>query len=309
MERPEVSILIVTHNHENEIAKTIESILAQEFFNYEIVIVDCASTDSTCKILSGFPQAKIIQADRNLGYAGGMNLALAHSTGELVLFCNPDILMLPGCISSLVDPARNHSTEAVSFAPKLLLDLQGAPNKKNLPILDSTGIEPNFLQLLPSDRGQGQPDWRQFDGLWDVFGPTGALSLWRRSALDRIAIEGRIFDESFHSYFEDVDLAARARIAGYKCRYVASARAVHPRKGPLAKGIDVEARAFVNRYRLGLRCMRLGWHVPRLKVHEAARLLYRSTKSGRYLIHFSRLLMDIPKIFRQRKMIFSFSKK
>jgi GT2 family glycosyltransferase len=73
------------------------------------------------------------------------------------------------------------------------------------------------------DRGRNEPDHGQYDVFEEVFGPCAGAALYRRSMLDDIGL----FDEDFFLFMEDVDLAFRARLSGWMCMYVPTARVVH----------------------------------------------------------------------------------
>jgi GT2 family glycosyltransferase len=79
------------------------------------------------------------------------------------------------------------------------------------------------------DRGSGEPDVGQYNVPERVFGATGAASLFRREALDDVAIAGEIFDERFHSFREDAELAFRLRERGWEILYEPEAVAEHRR--------------------------------------------------------------------------------
>jgi GT2 family glycosyltransferase len=80
------------------------------------------------------------------------------------------------------------------------------------------------------DRGADQPDSGQFESFEEVFGPSGAAAMYRRSALDDTAIGGQYFDEDFFAYREDADLAWRCRLLGWTSIYVPAAVALHGRR-------------------------------------------------------------------------------
>jgi GT2 family glycosyltransferase len=77
------------------------------------------------------------------------------------------------------------------------------------------------------DRGEYEMDTGQYDATEEVFGACAGAALFRRSMLDEIGL----FDEDFFLFMEDVDLAFRARLAGWKCMYVPTAKVVHVRGG------------------------------------------------------------------------------
>jgi len=79
-----------------------------------------------------------------------------------------------------------------------------------------------------------EPDRGQYDRPDEVFGPCAGAALYRREMLDEVGL----FDEDFFCYMEDVDLAFRARLAGWKCRYVPEARVYHHHGGTAGVGTD-----------------------------------------------------------------------
>jgi GT2 family glycosyltransferase len=87
--------------------------------------------------------------------------------------------------------------------------------------LDSAGIQVDWAGF-GWNRGATQPA-KAFDRREDVFGPCAGAALYRREMLDEIGL----FDEDFYTYYEDVDLAWRARRAGWRCMYVPTARVLH----------------------------------------------------------------------------------
>ena len=108
-----------------------------------------------------------------------------------------------------------------TVAPKLLR----TEDKK---CLDSTGLFIN-RQRRPYDRGQMQRDRGQFDESTEIFGACGAAALYRRSMLEDLAINKEYFDEDFFAYYEDADLAWRAKLRGWRCVYAARAVGEHVR--------------------------------------------------------------------------------
>jgi GT2 family glycosyltransferase len=96
------------------------------------------------------------------------------------------------------------------------------------PLLDACGMQLT-LTWRHLDRGSGRADVGQFGRRGLVFGATGAASLFRREALEDVAIGGRPFDEWFHTYREDAELCFRLQERGWDVLYEPTARAVHRR--------------------------------------------------------------------------------
>lgn len=102
---PKVSVMIVTYNQEDLISDTIESVLEQDYNNFEIVVSDDASTDGTANIIrdyvSRFPNVvRGIYNKKNLGITGNSNAAFFACEGELIALLGGDDLFLPGKISA-----------------------------------------------------------------------------------------------------------------------------------------------------------------------------------------------------------------
>lgn len=91
MEAPLVSIVIVTWNRRDDILETIQSVHAQSYQNYEIIVVDNASTDGTVEVLQElYPNVKVIALSENLGASGGRNPGIAAAKGEIIFLLDSD---------------------------------------------------------------------------------------------------------------------------------------------------------------------------------------------------------------------------
>ena len=224
MPKPLVSIGLVTWNSAVHLPACLDAIARQGYANRELIVVDNASTDpSTDLVVRDYPQARVIRNVENTGYCHAHNQAIGASKGTYYLPLNPDATMQPDYLSALVSALEERSDYG-SAAGKLL---QPAENNQ-IPRLDSTGlfIDRQRRQYL---RGYGEEDTGQFDHAEEVFGVDGAAPLYRREMLEDIRIDGQYFDESFFIHKEDVDLAWRARLLGWRCWYTPEAVAVHQR--------------------------------------------------------------------------------
>jgi GT2 family glycosyltransferase len=199
---PSVAITIVTYNSESYIERCVESVLGQGYPKLEIIIVDNASTDTTLQLLPGLENVcRVIYNVENRGFAVAQNQAIACSSSEWILVLNPDVLMSPGFIKSLV-AAGEADPNAGTVCGKLM------------------AIGPSFQPLA-------EP---VLDRVEYVFGSTGAAALYRRQMVDDVSIAGEFFDPDFFSYREDADVAWRAQLLGWKCLYTPDAVAYHVRR-------------------------------------------------------------------------------
>src|SRR5277367_6498511 len=222
-----VSVTIVTYNSGRFIKRCLESVLAQRYSNKEIIVVDNASTDGTVDILEQFDgQCQIVYNDENIGFAAAQNQAIQMSGGEWVLTLNPDVLLLPNFIQSLVDAGQ--------FDPRVgtvcgkLLSILASFDLPEKPKVDSTGIY--FTPMLRHlDRGSQEVDNGHYLNFEYVFGATAAAALYRRQMIEDTSIDGEFFDPDFFVYREDADVAWRAQLMGWRCLYTPSARGYHVR--------------------------------------------------------------------------------
>jgi GT2 family glycosyltransferase len=221
------------------------------YSSMELIVVDNGSTDGSVDLVRRrHPEAVVLRNPENLGYCRAQNQAIAQARGEYFLALNPDVRLLPGYIERMVE-ALERRPEYGSAVGKLWQTVDQDPR-----LLDSTGL---FLDRRRHQylRGHGRPDLGQYDQAGEIFGVDGAAAFHRRTMLEDVAIDGQYFDEQFFTYMEDVDLAWRARLLGWKSWYEPSAQAFHKRRfKPGGRGrMEKEIRriAVKNRYLLLLK--------------------------------------------------------
>lgn len=91
---PRVSVLIPTYNCGQFISQAIDSVLAQTFTDFEIIVVDDGSTDNTAEVISRYPQVKYIPRE-HCGVSTSRNAAIGAATGEFVVFLDADDMWAP----------------------------------------------------------------------------------------------------------------------------------------------------------------------------------------------------------------------
>ena len=200
----------------------------------EVVIVDSGSVDGSAELVrSAYPEFELIDCGENVGFCRGNNLGIQATQSPYVLALNPDTVLQPDFLERLLPAFDDPQVGLV--AGKLLRFDQAT--------LDSAG------QLLtrsrrPRDRGYGRRDQGQFDRDEEVFGVCGAAALYRREMLDSVADPGpSYFDEVFFAFGEDLDLAWRARRAGWRSVYRHRAVGLHARGGSATGSTWLRRRA------------------------------------------------------------------
>jgi len=243
--RAPVAVAVVSHDSEADLVGCLDAVAALERPPLEVVLVDCASRDGSPEVARrwrreaereaerevereakpGFPLEIVALAD-NRGFAGGMNVALAHTTAPYVLSLNPDARPHPDYLERLLERMEGHPELRVAAVTGRLVRPPAEEAGRRL--LDACGMRltPTWRHL---DRGSGEPDRGQWSAPERVFGATGAASLFRRRALADVAVEGEIFDPRFHSFREDAELAFRLRERGWEVLYEPTARCQHRR--------------------------------------------------------------------------------
>jgi len=229
-ENVRVAIAIVTHNSAGDLAACFQAIEALACRPIELVVVDCASGDGSFaeaeRLARSLPSeipAAVVPLLENLGFAGGMNEAFSRTSAPWVLTLNADALPAPDYLVRLLDRASAHPDLKVGAVTGRLVRAE-----RNPPILDACGMRltRTWRHL---DRGSGEVDSGLYSRPERVFGATGAASLFRRAALDDVAIDGEVFDPTFHSFREDAELCFRLRERGWEILYEPAAVAVHRR--------------------------------------------------------------------------------
>lgn len=228
---PKVSVHILTWNSKFYLENLLESLQEQSFTDFSILIIDNASTDGTVKWLhENYPHLQVVKNSRNKGFASGHNQALHFTKSEYVLLVNHDMILTKSYLEKVINFMDSHPEVAAAEGKiyKLIGDHSELSENSFTQTIDTTGITANKARRF-RDRGEGEVDKGQFNEDLEVFGVSGALACYRRCALEEVRIENDYFDSDFFSYKEDVDLAWRLRLRGWKAFFVASAIGYHYR--------------------------------------------------------------------------------
>ena len=300
MVTPKVAVNIVTFNSAGDIGACLQSLREQTFQDFRIHIFDNASSDDTLKMIDSVDLESVIPCAVNTGFCKAHNELAKRFTSEYVLFLNPDTVLDTAFIQDLIRGLESRP-DAASASGKLL--------RMDGNTIDSTGITMHREQRH-LDRGAGQPDSGQFDRPEDIFGPSGAAALYRRSALEDAAINGQYFDEDFFAYREDADLAWRCRLFGWNSIYIPTAvgkhrRRVTPeRRSELPK--EINYHSVKNRFLLRLNNMtpelykRDFWQITRRDLAVIGYVFLREWSSIPGLWY---IVTNLPRLLQKRKVI------
>ena len=218
-----VAVIIVTHNSQSVIGPCLSAATGCG----EIVVVDNASSDHTCRIVEYAPAARLIRNTDNRGFAAAANQGIRDTQRPLLLLLNPDAI-LKTTIEPLVEECLQ---PGVGAAAGRLVDIHGRDqtgfNVRRFPTPTALAFELLGLNgLWPGNPVNRRYRCLDFDSrqAQDIEQPAGAFLMVRRDVWEEIGG----FDEQFVPlWFEDVDLCLRMRQAGHTIRFVPSCIAEH----------------------------------------------------------------------------------
>jgi GT2 family glycosyltransferase len=215
-----VFVVIPNYNGADWLVASIDSVLAQSYQNFQLIIVDNASIDDSRTIIESYAakddRIRPMFRDKNYGFTGGVNpgmeLAIKENA-EFVAPFNNDAVADKDWLKKLYEYLKAH--DEVGIATCKLLHLDGKT-------IDSTA-DIYTVWGLPYPRGRDEPATAKYDNDRDVFGASGGASMYRVSMLREIGV----FDQDFFAYYEDIDISFRAHLASWKVRYVPESIVYH----------------------------------------------------------------------------------
>ena len=248
---PDLTIIIVNWNTRKLLADCLSSLFAHTTTrNFDVIVVDNASIDGSANMCAlSFPQVRVLQNSRNVGFGRANNLGVSASSAPLCWLLNSDTVVRPGCIDAICDAIAADESVAIvgcrllnrdgtiqfscmRFPSLALLALQESMLYRLLPSRYRLFIEPPLLHARTSC------DW--------VY---GAAMLVRKEAFERVGG----FDPRIWMYGEEMDLCSRLRQAGWGIMFEPAAAVVHygegSWRGDAARPILLRQRGLLHFYR------------------------------------------------------------
>jgi GT2 family glycosyltransferase len=205
--QPPISVVIPNWNGRDWLPGCLGAITTQELAPLEVIVVDNGSQDGSVDYLrEAHPDVRVLALGCNTGFAHAANRGLEAARGVLVALVNTDVLLEPDWLARMAAVIERHpQTAAVAC--------------KMLSLADPTRVYDAGDVLRRDGACEQRGRFGKDDGRWDtageVFGACAGAALYRRSAV----LELGGFDERYFAYLEDVDLALRLRLAGWRCCY------------------------------------------------------------------------------------------
>jgi hypothetical protein len=219
----DISIVIVNWNTRELLLDCLASVYATvRTLRFEVFLVDNASSDgSVGAVRAQYPQVKIIQNEKNLGFAVANNKALRLTQGKYALLLNTDTVLTDGAIAKLFAYLKNH--DEIGMACGQLLNADGSKQNSiaNFPSLLGLLCNETVLRLLwprrfPSKR-------QEYRAPIEVESCIGACLMVRKAAMEAVGL----LDERYFFFLEETDWAFAMHRAGWKSCFVPEARIYH----------------------------------------------------------------------------------
>jgi GT2 family glycosyltransferase len=297
----QVAVVIPSWNSRDLLPGCLGS-LARQGGELEILVVDNGSRDGSPEYLRE-KGVECLALPRNLGFAAAVNLGIARTAARSVLVLNADTVLEPGCVDEL-DRALGASADLAGVQPRIL---QLEPERRAA--VDDARLYSAGQALTRDGRaielGAGEEQAPRYLAGREIFGVCGAACLFRREAFERLGG----YDESYESFYEDVDLNVRARVEGLGFEYVPEAVVWHLGNASWQQGFEepaAENARLVARNRIATQAkfMPVG-SLPRILAVEAGALA-RSAKRRRLRATFAGKLAGIgrlPRSLRERRRL------
>jgi GT2 family glycosyltransferase len=210
-----VSIVIPNWNGAHHLPTCLESLRRQTYPHVEVIVADNGSTDSSLALLArDYAWVQVLALGENQGFAGACNAGMRVAQGDFVVLLNNDTEADPRWVEETVAAFQRHPEAGIVASKMLLFDRR-----------DTFHTAGDFYRVdgIPGNRGVWQKDEGQYDREEPAFSACGGSAAYRRSMLDQVGL----LDEDFFYSCEDLDLAWRAQLAGWRCVYTPRAVVYH----------------------------------------------------------------------------------
>ena len=236
-DNPNLSVIIVNRNTSGLLIQCLSSLFRSKFEKPpEIIVIDNGShDDSVEKTRNLFPEVRVYEASKNLGFAAANNLGASKTKGEFLLLLNTDVIVEDSCVSRMIELARKDDRIGIVGAQLLNVDGTNQTSYEATPTLLTECANRSLLKRLFPRHYPGKNE--KLSNPVDVENVIGAVMLVRRKAFDEVGG----FDENYFFFFEETDLALRFRLSGWSVKHEPLARATHLQGGS-AKAVPTGSR-------------------------------------------------------------------
>jgi GT2 family glycosyltransferase len=274
----DLSVVIVSWNTRDVIRTCLESVFRNlGDLNAEVIVIDNGSSDHSAQMIAHeFPQVRLIDNDRNRGFAAANNQGLRIARGRHVLLLNPDTVIIGDVLQETLAWARAHpeagivGCQVMEGPTAVQRTCFRFPSPLNT-FMWVTGLSGVFPRSRLAGRAAYGP-WRR-DGERDVDVVSGMFMLARRDAIDEVGP----MDEKYFVFAEEADWCRRFRDAGWRCVFAPVGRILHVDGGSKSTE-QADTRMYVQIQKSVLRFHRKHLGVPRWL---AAKVLFTTSMVAR----------------------------
>ena len=243
-----LSIIILSYNVKKKLIDCLASIPKHK--DWEIIIPDNGSTDGSLEEIPG-----AFSTGDNLGFAAGNNVGIHRSQGKFVLLLNPDTIVYPKTIETILDYMEKHKDVGAATCRVELPDGNlDYSCHRNFPDPISSFLHLVSLKRLSSYTNQKLPN-----SIHEIDALTGAFAMIRREAGEQVGW----LDEDYYWNGEDIDFCYKLKAKGWKVMYIPSVKITH------FKGSSVRATA-------------AGRHIWAINSTQAMRIFYQKHLATKY---------------------------
>ncbi|MDT8304593.1 MAG: glycosyltransferase family 2 protein [Anaerolineae bacterium] len=232
---PTFSVIIPHWNGREHLEMCLGALRCQRYRDFEVILVDNGSSDgSQDYVHEQFPEVRLVELGANRGFTGACNAGYSVATGEYIVLLNNDTEADPGWLGALASAFARHPQAGILASKLLLFDRR-----------DHFHAAGDYYRVdgIPGNRGVWEKDTGQFEKEEPVFGACAAAAAYRREMVSQIGF----LDDDFYFSCEDVDIAWRANLAGWRVMYVPQAVVYHKLKatGGSVTGSYYDGRNFL----------------------------------------------------------------
>lgn len=215
---PLVSVIILNFNGKRYLEKCLSSVLDARYPNFEVILVDNASTDGSLdfvqRTFGNDHKLKMVRNSKNFGYSLGNNIGFEHARGKYIVFLNNDTSVDPLWLTALVDIMEKDGT--IGLAQSMILKIDGQE------ILTAGYLLDSYLQDAFA-LGENVPAISCLSLVFEVSFASGAAMMTRRELIDEVGL----FDPKLPFFCDDTLLSLKTWLAGKRVVTVAGSKVSH----------------------------------------------------------------------------------
>lgn len=221
----DISIIIVNYNTAQITKQCLDSIFkVTKDVDFEVIVVDNASTDNSRKLLADYPKIRYIESTKNLGFGKANNLGYQYSSGDFILLLNSDTILKNNAIKIFYEEFKKQPDDTACIG-SWLLSPDGSINNSfgKIPSLKEACISTiNLYTNIFKKKKRNVTEYNPHK-IIEVGYIIGADLCIRRQIIEKLGL----FDPDFFMYYEESEMQYRYHKAGYKMKIIPGAQIIH----------------------------------------------------------------------------------